>query len=159
MLPIGGTAPFAPPRVSEPRGQKRTITSGRVTVYVICPELRGRATYEPRRRCICMPTNRLDGKAPRRKQAMILGAMPDDEPVIASEVADALSFPRSTVHYHLNRLAEGGAILKKEFHETRVVWQKPSRHNSDRVGSVVSGENVTNRDETTPVAPPHGDAA
>lgn len=51
-------------------------------------------------------------------------AMPDGEPVIASEIAELANEPRTTVNYHLNKLAEDGRVAKKKFHERRVVWLK-----------------------------------
>jgi len=54
----------------------------------------------------------------------VYDAMPLGEPTIASEVADMSGLPRTTVNYHLNDLAEDGEIMKKKFHEKRVVWMK-----------------------------------
>lgn len=51
-------------------------------------------------------------------------AMPLGEPTIASEIAKKADIPRTTVNYHLNNLSENGEIMKKKFHERRVVWMK-----------------------------------
>lgn len=55
----------------------------------------------------------------------VYDAVPEGEPVIASEVAEASGLPRTTVNYHLNKLAEAGRIRKKKFHKRRVVWFRP----------------------------------
>jgi predicted transcriptional regulator len=52
-------------------------------------------------------------------------ALPPGEPVIASEIADKIGEPRTTVNYHLNKLANNNRVRKKRFHEKRVVWVKP----------------------------------
>jgi predicted transcriptional regulator len=54
----------------------------------------------------------------------VFDAMPDGEPVIASEIAESINEPRTTVNYHLNKLADDGKVSKKKFHERRVVWLK-----------------------------------
>lgn len=70
-------------------------------------------------------------------------ALPPGEPVIASEIADKIDEPRTTVNYHLNKLADNNRIRKKEFHERRVVWVKP-----------IDGRRIsTDADEATDEAP------
>lgn len=49
-------------------------------------------------------------------------AMPAGEPVIASEIANEIGEARTTVNYHLNKLADEGRVTKKKFHKRRVVW-------------------------------------
>lgn len=55
----------------------------------------------------------------------VFDTMPVDEPVIASEIAEKADLPRTTVNYHLNKLANEDRIEKKKFHERRVVWLRP----------------------------------
>lgn len=65
------------------------------------------------------------GKFTSDTREEVFDALPVDEPFIASEIAEASGIPRTTVNYHLNKLAEEGRVEKKKFHERRVVWLKP----------------------------------
>lgn len=65
-----------------------------------------------------------DGEFTSDTRETIYDAVPAGEPVIASEIADETGLPRTTVNYHLNKLADAGQIVKKKFHERRVVWLK-----------------------------------
>lgn len=49
-------------------------------------------------------------------------AMPVNTPVIASEITKSTGIPRSTVNYHLNKLADQDRIKKTKHHEKRVNW-------------------------------------
>lgn len=64
------------------------------------------------------------GRFTSNTKSEVYDAMPLGEPTIASEVAEESDLPRTTVNYQLNDLAEDGKIMKKKFHERRVVWVK-----------------------------------
>lgn len=72
----------------------------------------------------------------------VFRAMPPGEPVIASELTDAIGVPKTTVNYNLNRLAEKEKILKKRFFPSRVTWVRPASGSSP-AGKVENGENIT----------------
>lgn len=76
-----------------------------------------------------MPGSNVDrddssGQFTSNTRSEVYEAMPLGEPTIASEIAEKSDLPRTTVNYHLNDLAEAGKIMKKKFHERRVVWMK-----------------------------------
>jgi len=52
----------------------------------------------------------------------IFEAMPEVEPMRASDVAEIVGVSKSTANHHLNNLADEGRIEKKKFHEKRVVF-------------------------------------
>lgn len=54
----------------------------------------------------------------------ILALLPHDEPVTIPELLNDSDIPRSTLNYHLNRLADEGRVEKRKPSANIVLWSR-----------------------------------